>query len=56
MGANADSIFKKKENMKAYLTSKFRKYGKRALIIYLCWCVLKGLFFLFIGYKFRVVG
>lgn len=29
----------------------FRKYGRKALIIYLCWCVLKGLIFLFIGSK-----
>lgn len=27
------------------------KYGKKALIIYLCWCLLRGLVFLLIGAK-----
>ena len=29
----------------------FRKHAKKALIIYLCWCVLKGVFFLYAGFK-----
>jgi hypothetical protein len=38
--------------MKALLVNCFfKKYGKKVLIIYLCWCIVKGLFFLFIGYK-----
>jgi hypothetical protein len=38
--------------MKTLLASRFfRKYGKKALIIYFCWCVVKGLLFLFIGFK-----
>lgn len=30
----------------------FKKYGKKALIIYLCWCIIKGLVFIFVGFKF----
>lgn len=29
----------------------FRKYGKKALIIYLAWCTIKGILFLFLGFK-----
>jgi len=29
----------------------FRKYGRKALIIYLCWCAVKGIVFLLIGVK-----
>jgi len=28
-----------------------QKYGKKALIIYLCWSVLKGILFIFLGHK-----
>ncbi len=28
-----------------------RKYGKKALLIYLSWCIVKGIIFLFMGYK-----
>ncbi|HEY6503848.1 MAG TPA: hypothetical protein VIZ28_07740 [Chitinophagaceae bacterium] len=39
--------------MKTLLANRFfRKYGRKALIIYLCWCLVKGLFFLFVGFKF----
>lgn len=31
--------------------SFFRKHGKKALFIYLCWCVVKGIFFLILGFK-----
>lgn len=38
--------------MKAILEKPFfKKYGKKSLLIYVCWCVAKGLFFLFAGYK-----
>ena len=38
--------------MRAAIVKKFfRKHGKKALIIYLVWCVLKGIAFLFLGYK-----
>jgi hypothetical protein len=37
--------------MKAILSKPFfKKYGKKALILYLCWCVLKGLAFLWAGW------
>lgn len=37
--------------MKFFTENRFvRKYGKRALIIYLGWCLLKGIFFLVAGY------
>ncbi len=29
----------------------FRRFGKKALVIYLCWCLVKGLFFIFLGSK-----
>ena len=29
----------------------FRKYGKKALMIYLCWCLIKGIAFILLGYK-----
>ena len=29
----------------------FRKHGRKALIIYLCWCVLKGFVFFYAGFK-----
>jgi hypothetical protein len=28
----------------------FRKYGKKALIVYLIWCLVKGLVFLLAGW------
>lgn len=34
-----------------FIKRLFQKYGKRALIIYLCWSVVKGLLLLFFGYK-----
>ncbi len=38
--------------MKAILAKPFfRKYGKKALLLYLAWCVVKGLLFLFLGFK-----
>lgn len=38
--------------MKAILSRPlFKKYGKKAIAVYLCWCMLKGLIFLFIGSK-----
>jgi len=38
--------------MKALMARPFfRKYGKKALIIYLGWCVAKGIAFLLIGFK-----
>lgn len=33
--------------LKKYL----QKYGKKALIVYLAWCVIKGIVFLFLGFK-----
>ena len=37
--------------MKAILSRPFfRKYGKKALVIYLCWCLLKGVLFLLAGW------
>jgi hypothetical protein len=27
----------------------FRKHGKKALIIYLCWCVIKLILFILLG-------
>jgi hypothetical protein len=39
--------------MKAILQKPFfRKYGKKALVIYFCWCLVKGLAFLILGFKF----
>jgi hypothetical protein len=38
--------------MKAILSKPFfKKYGRTALIIYLCWCLLKGVLFLLVGAK-----
>jgi hypothetical protein len=38
--------------MKTFLSkSFFRKYGKRALIIYLCWCLVKGFLLIILGFK-----
>jgi hypothetical protein len=38
--------------MKAILSkSFFRKHGKKALIIYLCWSVLKGVLLILLGDK-----
>lgn len=31
--------------------ASFKKYGRKAIIIYLCWCVIKGLLFLLLGFK-----
>lgn len=39
--------------MKAVLSRPFfKKYGKKALLVYIGWCLIKGLAFLLIGYKF----
>jgi hypothetical protein len=62
MGADADTLFQKKSNQITVKpkSTKYetiicdtlsRKYGKRVLIIYLCWCILKGVFILYAGYK-----
>ena len=54
MGAHADPVFQKKilRIMKAIFANPFfKKYGRKALVVYLCWCLLKGLLFLFIGLK-----
>jgi len=38
--------------MKAILSKPFfKKYGRKALIVYLCWSVIKGLAILFFGFK-----
>lgn len=38
--------------MKAFFAKPFfKKYGKKAMIIYLCWCIAKGIFFLLAGIK-----
>ncbi|HYF31656.1 MAG TPA: hypothetical protein VD993_11095 [Chitinophagaceae bacterium] len=38
--------------MKALLHKPFlKKYGKKALIIYVCWCCLKGILFLLAGWS-----
>lgn len=34
-----------------FLKRLMSKYGKKALIIYLCWTVIKGLLFIFLGAK-----
>jgi hypothetical protein len=34
-----------------FLKRYFQKYGKKALIIYLCWSVIKGIAFLILGVK-----
>lgn len=31
------------------MKDKLKKYGKKGLVIYLCWCTLKGLAFLALG-------
>ena len=56
MGSHADSLLKKATHKitrmkKIMVTPFFNKYGKRALLVYLCWCALKGLFFLYAGIK-----
>lgn len=56
MGAKDHSIYKKKSRkidcMKPlFLKRYFQKYGKKALIIYLCWSVIKGIAFLLLGVK-----
>jgi hypothetical protein len=39
--------------MKAILSKPFfKKYGRKVLIIYLCWSVVKGIVLLFLGAKF----
>ncbi len=39
--------------MKAVLSRPFfKKYGKKALLVYIGWGLIKGLAFLLIGYKF----
>jgi hypothetical protein len=36
--------------MKTILAKPFlKKYGKKALIIYLCWSIVKGVLFLLLG-------
>ena len=40
--------------MKDFIHRLLRKYGKRTLIVYLCWCLLKGAIFLIAGYKLFV--
>lgn len=43
---------KRNKQMKAIMAKPFfRKYGKKALIAYLCWCIVKGIAFLIIGAK-----
>jgi hypothetical protein len=38
--------------MKTWLSKPlFKKYGRKALIIYLCWCAVKGVAFLLLGFK-----
>jgi len=38
--------------MKAFsLKPFFKRHGKKALIIYLCWCLVKGILFLLLGFK-----
>ena len=38
--------------MKAFsLKPFFKKHGKKALIIYVCWCVVKGILLLLLGFK-----
>ena len=55
MGADDHSIQQKEKTikqpvMKAILSRPFfKKYGKKALVIYLCWCVVKGVLFLVAG-------
>jgi hypothetical protein len=34
-----------------FLKRFFQKHGKKALIIYLCWSVVKGIAFLVLGFK-----
>jgi hypothetical protein len=34
-----------------FLKRSLQKYGKKALIIYLCWSVIKGIAFLVLGFK-----
>ena len=39
--------------MKALLKKPFfKKYGKKALIIYLCWSVVKAILFVLLGHQF----
>jgi hypothetical protein len=33
----------------AFIKRYFQKYGRKGVIIYLCWCAIKGLLFLFLG-------
>lgn len=43
---------KKNKQMKAIMAKPFfRKYGKKALIVYFCWCIVKGVAFLIISAK-----
>jgi hypothetical protein len=38
--------------MKTWLSKPlFKKYGRKALILYLCWCAVKGVAFLLLGFK-----
>lgn len=34
-----------------FLKRSLQKYGKKALIIYLCWSVIKGIAFVVLGFK-----
>lgn len=31
------------------MKDKWKKYGKKGLVIYICWCSLKGLSYLYIA-------
>ncbi|HET9746941.1 MAG TPA: hypothetical protein VFP97_14590 [Chitinophagaceae bacterium] len=34
-----------------FIKRYLQKYGKKALIVYLSWCIIKGIAFLILGYK-----
>lgn len=36
-------------NLSIFSKEKFKHFGRKALIMYLCWCIVKGLVFLFVG-------
>ena len=35
--------------MTGFIKPFIKKHGKKALIIYVCWCVVKGIIFLLLG-------
>jgi hypothetical protein len=35
----------------AIIKTYLHKYGRKALIAYLIWCIIKGIAFIFLGYK-----